>query len=175
MALEYVQEGVVVCDATGEMIFHNASANYLGVASSGVLAEQAITEALELALQGESPEDTLELFLPAPWLGDPGVSAHSRRRSVRGGRDHPGRLRSSSCGGHPADFVANVSHELKTPVGALSLLAETLDGEDDPEVVERLANASPPKPNGWVASSTTCSTSPGSRPTKRPGRTRWSP
>ena len=37
------------------------------------------------------------------------------------------------------DFVANVSHELKTPVGALSLLAETLDGEEDPEVVARLA------------------------------------
>ena len=37
------------------------------------------------------------------------------------------------------DFVANVSHELKTPVGALSLLAETLDGEDDPAVVDRLA------------------------------------
>jgi hypothetical protein len=36
------------------------------------------------------------------------------------------------------DFVANVSHELKTPVGALSLLAETLEGEDDPEVVGRL-------------------------------------
>jgi two-component system sensor histidine kinase SenX3 len=34
--------------------------------------------------------------------------------------------------------VANVSHELKTPVGALSLLAETLDGEDDPDVVARL-------------------------------------
>ena len=37
------------------------------------------------------------------------------------------------------DFVANVSHELKTPVGALSLLAETLDGEDDPEIVGRLS------------------------------------
>ena len=37
------------------------------------------------------------------------------------------------------DFVANVSHELKTPVGALSLLAETLDGEDDPEIVARLS------------------------------------
>ncbi|MGH9058720.1 MAG: sensor histidine kinase, partial [Acidimicrobiales bacterium] len=37
------------------------------------------------------------------------------------------------------DFVANVSHELKTPVGALSLLAETLDGEEDPEVVARLS------------------------------------
>ncbi|MEZ5245931.1 MAG: phosphate signaling complex protein PhoU [Acidimicrobiales bacterium] len=30
------------------------------------------------------------------------------------------------------DFVANVSHELKTPVGAMSLLAETLVNEDDP-------------------------------------------
>ena len=36
------------------------------------------------------------------------------------------------------DFVANLSHELKTPLGALSLLAETLDGEEDPEVVARL-------------------------------------
>ena len=30
------------------------------------------------------------------------------------------------------DFVANISHELKTPVGALALLAETLLAEDDP-------------------------------------------
>lgn len=37
------------------------------------------------------------------------------------------------------DFVANISHELKTPIGALSLLAETLVEEDDPVVVERLA------------------------------------
>jgi len=35
------------------------------------------------------------------------------------------------------DFVANVSHELKTPVGAVSLLAETLEGAAGDEVAVR--------------------------------------
>lgn len=38
------------------------------------------------------------------------------------------------------DFVANVGHELRTPIGAIGLLAETLRDADDPEVVDRLAD-----------------------------------
>ena len=38
------------------------------------------------------------------------------------------------------DFVSNVSHELKTPVGAMSLLAETLAGAEDRADRERLAD-----------------------------------
>ena len=39
------------------------------------------------------------------------------------------------------DFIANVSHELKTPVGAMSLLSEAIvAARDDPEAVEHFAH-----------------------------------
>ena len=37
------------------------------------------------------------------------------------------------------DFVANISHELKTPVGAVALLAEMLADEPDPATAQRFA------------------------------------
>lgn len=38
------------------------------------------------------------------------------------------------------DFVANISHELKTPIGGLSLLAEAIsNASDDPDAVRRFA------------------------------------
>ena len=39
-----------------------------------------------------------------------------------------------------SDFVTNISHELKTPVGAVAVLAEALMEETDPAVVHRLSD-----------------------------------
>jgi two-component system sensor histidine kinase SenX3 len=140
-ALDLLEEGVIVCDETGEVIFRNATAeSHLGVTSHAILAEQAIREALQLALQGDTPERTLELIAPAQRRliirAFPLTGATQPSGAVAIVQDASDRHRLEAI---RRDFVANVSHELKTPVGALSLLAETLDGEDDPEVVDRLA------------------------------------
>jgi two-component system sensor histidine kinase SenX3 len=140
-ALNQVDDGVIICDEFGETVFRNhTAARHLDVTSDTILAEQAVREALQLALQGDYPERTLELMAPVqrrliirayPLYGPTGPGG-----AVAIVQDASDRRRLEAI---RRDFVANVSHELKTPVGALSLLAETLDGEDDPRVVDRLA------------------------------------
>jgi two-component system sensor histidine kinase SenX3 len=140
-ALDLVEDGVIVCDGLGDTVFRNATAErHLGVSSDAVLAEQAVGDALLLALQGDYPERTLDLFSPTQRKliirASPLVGSGRPDGAVAIVQDASDRHRLESI---RRDFVANVSHELKTPVGALSLLAETLVGEEDPEVVDRLA------------------------------------
>ncbi|HTT88714.1 MAG TPA: ATP-binding protein [Acidimicrobiales bacterium] len=139
-AVDNANQGLVVCDREGRVVLRNAPARDLVNARDGdFLAQKAIEAALGRALGGSFHEETLDLYSPtrhtleirAYPLGDTvppagavalvdDVSELRRLEAVR------------------RDFVANLSHELKTPLGALSLLAETLDGEEDPEVVTRL-------------------------------------
>ncbi len=140
-ALNQVDDGVIICDEFGETVFRNhTAARHLDVTSDTILADQAVREALQFALEGDYPERTLELMAPVqrrliirayPLAGPTGPGG-----AVAIVQDASDRRRLEAI---RRDFVANVSHELKTPVGALSLLAETLDGEDDPRVVDRLA------------------------------------
>ena len=139
-ALDTLPQGVIVCDENGEVAFRNTRAvGLMNNRHGDALAAQAVTELLENAWQEGSAERTLALY------GPPRLTV--RTRLVDDGRrplgviaiieDVSERRRLEEI---RRDFVANVSHELKTPMGALGLLAETLTVEPDPTVAQRLAS-----------------------------------
>ena len=140
-SLDTLTQGVVLCDENGSVIYRNGRANALMVSRHGdALAAQAVTELLEGAWHEGAAERTLDLY------GPPRRTLQVRARQIDDGRrplgvialieDISERRRLEEI---RRDFVANVSHELKTPIGALGLLAETLVAEPDAEVAQRLA------------------------------------
>jgi len=131
--------GIVLVDRQGNVILRNRVAvSVVGLRHVDLLVEAAVEKLMRQTLEtGDAKSERLELFGPPPRvlvvstveLADhvclaviEDISERSRIDAVR------------------TDFVANISHELKTPVGALSILAETLRDEPDPEVVKHLAS-----------------------------------
>jgi two-component system, OmpR family, sensor histidine kinase SenX3 len=140
-SLDTLTQGVVLCDENGTVIYRNGRANALMVSRHGdALAAQAVTELLQDAWHEGTAERTLDLY------GPPRRTLQVRARQIDDGRrplgvialieDISERRRLEEI---RRDFVANVSHELKTPMGALGLLAETLVSEPDADVAQRLA------------------------------------
>jgi two-component system sensor histidine kinase SenX3 len=141
-ALGGIPEGVVVFDHHGMLAYRNeVAAGYLEARHGDVLVEEAITEQAELVARANDglPPRTIELFgPPRRTLVITATPLHQglRRLGVLVVVDDvTDRRRLEAV---RRDFVANISHELKTPVGALALLAETLLVEDDAEVAHRL-------------------------------------
>ncbi len=139
-ALDAVDVGVVVADRDGVVVHRNISAareDELG--HTGALVRSAEEEVLAATGRGVTLERELSLFGPP-----------RRTLVVRGvplrGRDGPygslvliddvsERVRVDAI---RRDFVANISHELKTPIGAIGVLTETLLDERDDAVRHRL-------------------------------------
>ncbi len=141
-ALAHVPEGVVITDQTGTVVYRNPqAAGFVGARHGEALAERALGDLLAAALAGSSHEETIELFSPPRRTlairARPLMDGGRRAGAVAIIEDISERRRLEAI---RRDFVANISHELKTPVGALSLVAETLEGEDDPAVVARLSH-----------------------------------
>jgi two-component system sensor histidine kinase SenX3 len=141
-ALDESSDAIVVVDRIGREVVRNSVARrFAGARTGEVLAEEAIAELVHEALTGHSSERELQLYGPPRQVLQ--LRAFPLRRdgeivgAVAFTRDISESRRVESV---RRDFVANVSHELKTPIGALGLLAETMAATDDVVVVQRLAD-----------------------------------
>ena len=135
---------VAVLDRQDEVILTNRFAQELGVVRQGRLAAGEQVQSLVRDTRRTGRAQSAELELSVPGLGR-GPEAVRVRLAPIAGDGHVAVLVEDVTEAHRVeavrhDFVANVSHELKTPVGALSVLAEALqDAADDPAAARRFA------------------------------------
>ncbi|PPK92044.1 two-component system sensor histidine kinase SenX3 [Kineococcus xinjiangensis] len=141
--LAALRSSAVVMGDADEVVRASAAAYATGIVSGRELVHAPLRQMVrQCRRDGEVHEAELEL--PAGPMGR-GASVVRARVSWLGAHhvlllveDHTEARRVEEV---RRDFLVNVSHELKTPVGALSLLAEAVDGAaDDPEAVRHFAS-----------------------------------
>jgi two-component system sensor histidine kinase SenX3 len=145
--LDLMDPAVVLVDTDDAVLLANPAARALGIVrGSRLLVTELVELAREVRTGGSRRSD---VRLPGDLVGGGPrlVGAHGVRLNS-GSAPAPGPVglvlqdvtEARRVETVRRDFVANVGHELKTPVGALALLAEAIEGAaDDPEAVQRFA------------------------------------
>ena len=141
-ALDESTDAIVVVDRIGREVVRNSMARrFAGARTGEVFAEETIAKLVQEALDGHSSEKELQLY------GPPRQVLHLRAFPLRRDSEIVGAVgftrdvsESRRVESVRRDFVANVSHELKTPIGALGLLAETMAATEDLPVMQQLAD-----------------------------------
>ncbi len=142
--LEVLRPGALVLDPADEVVLANPAARGMGVLRSGQLAIEELRRLAGVARRDGEPRDTV-VDTPRARLGREPIAVRVHVAPLAG-TGYVALLlddvtESRRLEAVRRDFVANVSHELKTPVGALTLLAEAVqDAADDPVAVQRFAN-----------------------------------
>jgi two-component system, OmpR family, sensor histidine kinase SenX3 len=140
--LQVLRSSAVLLDPSDEVVKASPAAHALGlVRDRRLVSEELLSMARQVRRDGEIRQ--VELEIPRGPLGGDTLAV-SVRVAPLGLRlvlvlveDRTEIRRLDAV---RRDFVANVSHELKTPVGALSLLSEAvISASDDPEAVRRFA------------------------------------
>jgi two-component system sensor histidine kinase SenX3 len=134
-ALGAVGVGVVVCDEAGD-VFHDGAGE---VAAGGAVAG-SVRAVLAAAVEGRPAERTVDVPGPPPRsLRVTGRPVDDGRRVVGGVAVIDDVTEHRRFDAVRRDFLANLTAELKAPLGALGLLAGTIVAEDDPALTRRLA------------------------------------
>jgi two-component system, OmpR family, sensor histidine kinase SenX3 len=138
--------GIVVVDTYRDVVYTNDRARELGLVRDRLLDDRAWLAAQRVLATG----DDVEVDLSPRRRALPGRSGLSVRGHVRLLTEDDRRFavvyvddqsEHARMEATRRDFVANVSHELKTPVGAMGVLAEALVASaDDPDNVRRFAH-----------------------------------
>ncbi len=139
--LAVLRSSGLVIDHDGRVVRSSPSAVTFGLVRGGrIVHEEVLEMARQVARDGVIRDAQFELR-----RGTTGAVIFAAARVAPLGVDHLLVLVEDQSQGRRVeetrrDFVANVSHELKTPVGGISLLAEAVQGaKDDPEAVDRFA------------------------------------
>ncbi|WP_123307260.1 cell wall metabolism sensor histidine kinase WalK [Cellulomonas sp. PhB143] len=140
--LAVLRSAAVVLDPDGDVLRASPPAYALGVVRDDAIAHVAIRDLVDAVRRDGVIRDE-ELDLPRGPVGRGQVVLQVRVAQLSS--HHILVLAEDRTEAHRVemirrDFVVNVSHELKTPVGALALLAETVqDAADDPVAVRRFS------------------------------------
>ena len=140
--LSVLRSLAVVLDAQDEVVKASPAAYAFGIVRSERLVAQELLE-LVRNVRRDGRIRQVELELPRGPVGGGTLAVGARVAPL--GVQHvlvlvEDQTDAKRLNAVRRDFVANVSHELKTPVGALRLLAEAVqDACDDPDAVRRFA------------------------------------
>ncbi len=136
-ALDLLPIGVVIVDAKLDRKLQNMVATAMtGVRYVDILVDQAVDEMLEEVKMAKSGERILEVVAGTTRFIKIRGQAIDQQKAIVTIEDITEKSRIDTV---QTDFVANLSHELKTPIGAVAALADSLNGETETEVVWRLA------------------------------------
>ncbi len=139
--LEVLSTPAILLDGVNTITSATESAVALGFKQDAVLTQPELLQlAKKTRKKGEASSEQLEISV--------GLTGEKLFVNVRAGLLNDGKVliaiedltESKRLDDTRRDFIANISHELKTPIGAISLLSEALiDSVDDPEVTKKFS------------------------------------
>lgn len=148
-SLETLNYGIAIYDQNNETIFKNP---YADTFLTGLHSDALVADAVDDMFLSRVSHEIIEREVDIYTTPHPASPLTSRKRTYylilqtlyAEGKDIGSILSIDDISEQERleairrDFVSNISHELKTPIGAIALLAETIEDEPDPKIVKKI-------------------------------------